>query len=284
MIEKIHGELITFLSEDMVTLNGFLVRRKGKACLIYVHGMGSGFYRQLPLVLSHELKSISTFSINTRGHDELTWLRKGKNRRQFLAGTGAERFEECVYDLGGAIRAMRKMGFQKFILAGHSTGCQKVAYYQYKRRDGRVKAVILFAPADDYGLREKNPATLKKAVSLSRKLKTSGKYDVPAAALEFFTPRRTLSVSDLKNVEARMFYYNGKLSEFSRIKAPVCALFGSEEQYADRAVEEYLQILADRTNSSNFRGIIIEGANHSFWELEKEAALAVAGWLREINV
>ncbi len=274
------GELVSFMAEDKLPLHGFLVRNNPKRCIINIHGMGGNFYSSPRIKYLAQLKRFSVFSMNTRGHDEISSTRKANGRKWIYTGTGTEKFEECVYDIKAAINVLWGMGFRSFVLMGHSTGCQKISYYQYKRNDKRVKALVLLGPADDYGLRkaEKN---FKETVALANRLEKAGKGSVPVAELGFFSPRRIMSVSDTRNAESRIFYYDGKLSEFSRIKTPICAVFGSGEEYKDRPVSKYLDILSRKTNSKNYKSIIIYGADHSFRGHEHETFSAIGKWLEE---
>ncbi|MCL5008527.1 MAG: alpha/beta fold hydrolase [Candidatus Marsarchaeota archaeon] len=277
------GELISFATEDRIPLHGFLVRNNTKKCIISVHGMGGNFYNSTRLAyFTKTLKGFSIFSINTRGHDELSSTKKINGKKWIYTGTGTERFEDCVYDISAAISMLWGMGFRQFVLMGHSTGCQKIAYYQYKRNDKRVKAMVLLGPADDYGLRKADKTEFRRAMSMVHSLEKIGKADIPVQELGFFSAKRTLSVSDLRNAEARMFYYDGKLAEFSRIRVPICAVFGSDEEYRDRPVDEYLDILSKNTHSKNYRSIIIYGAGHSFAGYEEETAKSVGKWLDEV--
>ena len=281
MQDTIRGELVSFATDDKIPLHGFLVRNDRKRCIINIHGMGGNFYSSSKTKYLAQLKEFSMFSINTRGHDEISSTKKVNGKKWIYTGTGTEKFEECVYDIKAAINVLWEMGFRSIVLMGHSTGCQKIAYYQYKRNDKRVKALVLLAPADDYGLRkaEKN---FKETVALAHRLEKEGKGKVPVAELGFFSSRRIMSVSDTKNAESRMFYYDGKLSEFSRIKAPICAVFGSGEEYRDRPVADYLDILSRKTNSRNYRSIIIDGADHSFHGYERKTFNEIGKWLSEV--
>ena len=178
----IEGRLVTFLAGDGLVLHGFLAEkgRPGR-CIVYVHGMSGNFYHSvLAKVLARKASKAgySTFMMNTRGHD---WMARGsafsgRKIKRVTIGTAVERFEDCVRDIDGALRFLKKRGYSEFVLAGHSTGCQKILYYQYKRKARGVKALIHLAPEDDYNL---NKRDLKKRwdrlVRKSRALSRSGK-------------------------------------------------------------------------------------------------------------
>lgn len=284
-----NGKLIAFLTPDKVILHGFLLGPKNSnTCIIYVHGMGSNFHDSpLPFSIAKKVakQNISVFAINTRGHDSVSFPDKkiGRHTKSFLAGTDFEKFEDCVHDISGAINSLKKIKFNKFILAGHSTGCQKVTYYQYKKKDRNVKGIILLAPGDDYNIsRRAHKRKFNGLVSKCRALvrRKMGSKVVPQ---NHFSARRFLSIADLKYVEARLCNYDGALSEFGKIQVPICAVFGSREQYAIKPVREYLEILKKKSHAPIYVSKIIKGARHSFNGQEDEVATSISSWLADVS-
>ncbi len=284
----VDGELIEFHAEDKALLHGFLMRPKyANTCLIWVHGMTGNFYRSsIPMALAKKLGNIgvAVFSINTRGHDLLSGTRfDSKKRDPKVIGTSLENFEESVFDISGAINAMKEKGFKRFILSGGSTGCQKITYYQYKRKDPRVKGLVLLAPVDDY---HSQKAELKKRfdkiVKMAKTLKSSRKSRVVLDDLNYLGVYRFLSVADTRNVEARLFNYDGPMTEFSSIKVPIYASFGSKEEYEVKPVHECIEILSKKTQSKSFSFSIIDGAAHSYRGFENNVASSIELWLLNI--
>ncbi len=283
----VQGRLVEFLTDDKVVLNGFLVgRRRSRRCVVYVHGMTGNFYggkTQFAIAKRIDRLGYSVFSINTRGHDAVSVIkvRKGRKLDRLMAGTDLERFEDSHLDIGGAISRLRKLGFREFVLAGHSTGCQKVTYYQYKTRDRGVKGLLLLAPADDNAIyRKEQGKRFEKVFRLAKEYVRQGKGNEPSKEVpSHYSPRRFLSLVDPKNVESRIFDYEGGMREFSKIKVPICAVFGSKEEYATKPVAQYLNILRNRTSSEDYVGAIIDGANHSFRNHNDVTSDFVAMWL-----
>ena len=284
------GEMVSFPTSDGLTLNGFLVgpRKRSARALIHVHGLrgrfyGSGFADALAREAAS--KGINFLSIETRGSYTSTGFRKRKGRKKvFLsAGGGFERFEDSVYDIAAAIRFIKRQGVRDVYLEGHSTGCQKITYYQYKRKDRRVKALILAAPADDYNITKHElgksfGSAVKAANSLYKKDRNT---EMPKKYLkEGFSVGRFLSFSDTRFVEARLFNYESRrLKEFGTIKHPILALFGDKEEHALKPVKEYMKILERDTSSKRFDYLIIKGADHRFAGKENRTAKAIITWL-----
>lgn len=274
------GELFSFSTPDEYILHAFLAkpRKQVKTCVVYLHGMCGNFYKGslVPFLRTESLRKGYAFcSMNTRGHDIIASSRR--NGSWVLFGTGVEHFEKCVQDIQGCMQALRKRGFQRFILMGHSTGCQKIAFYQYKRKDRSVRALVLLAPSDDYNYKKASSKNFAKEVALARKLIKQGKGEVPQEAFFWSTPKRLLSVADLKYAEARLFNYRGPMREFRAITTPMFATFGCDER-VDMDVADCLKILEARTTAPVFETLLHKG-DHSFKGHERTLAKKVFGWV-----
>ncbi len=285
------GKLVQFTTEDRLVLDGFLAGpRKSTRCIIYVHGMTGTFYgagkTRWEVAGRTRRAGFSFFSMNTRGHAAVAFIgRKGRGRERLAAGTWVERFEDSVLDIDGAIRRLREMGFSEFILAGSSTGCQKIIYYQYKRANRAVKGLLLLAPTDDYAAQLKELGRrFDPTVRLCRRLVREGMGDEPSALVPYhFSPRRFLSVSDLRNPEARIFHYGGTMREFSTVFTPVCAVFGRREEHATMPVTEYLKILRSKKRKGGFVGVVVDGAGHSFDGRAEILGDFVLRWIKSLG-
>jgi len=290
----IQGELITYHATDGIELQGFLVkskRRTGKV-VVHIHGLTGSFFknatvkRMIPYYLS---SGYDFFLINTRGHGTITpmYRVKGKKVKRIEIGTALEKFEDCVKDLRGVVNFIRKRGYKKIILQGHSTGCQKVTYYTYKTKGRRISAVVLLAPADDYNVAKKQlKRKWKYAVNFAKKmLKKKSKELMPTQMInnKRLSAWRFLSTNDLSNIEARVFNYELKnLREFSGMTLPVMVIFGTKEQYKTKPVRIYLQKLERLTRSKKFLAVEIPDANHDFRKHEAETAKAIIEWLNKV--
>ena len=89
-----------------------------------MHGLGSVFSSGQPLIRELSVRltraGIGYFKFNTRGHDVVA------GRGRTLAGAAFERFRDCVLDLRAVIAFARRRGYRRIVLAGHSTGANKV--------------------------------------------------------------------------------------------------------------------------------------------------------------
>ena len=270
---ELDGSLVELIvpGREAVRLDGFwrhgLQRRR--TLLLYVHGMGGDFHHSR---LKKELMSRCVAA----GYDFLSF-----NNRGARDGVATERFADCVADLDAAIRFGRGKGYRRFVLLGHSTGAQKIAWYQVRRRDPAVKAVVLIAPGDDYAIVQRNLGrSFRYWVRRAQELVRRGLGDerLPERC-QRFSARRFLSIADPAQVEARLFDYGGALREFGRIRCPVLTLFGSAEEYACIPVARMGAILRAKSRAQPFDFVVIEDADHGFHGHERKTAGHILAWL-----
>ncbi len=282
-------ELLKFRAKDGLKLHGLLVRSRNgnKSVVINVFGMTGDFFSwDLSWELARRLKgtSFDIFFANNRGMGIITAFEKGGKR--FSIGTAKERFEECEYDIKGAVDMLHKMGYRNIILQGHSTGCQKTTYYLYKTGDKRVKGLILLAPVDDYNItRKRLGRKFGEAVKYARGMIKKGRMDeaLPERFHKHFTAKRFLSFADKRNVEARLFNYDSYLKEFKGIDCKMFVVFGRGEEFATKPVAEHIRILKEATSSKEFDSKIIRDANHNFDGRHENLASEIINWLGGIE-
>lgn len=240
--------------------------------LVFVHGMGSNFYRS-------SLKKAFLEAAPALGLGILSFNNRGAER-----GTEDEKFSTCLADLDAAAEFARRRGHRKLVFAGHSTGCQKIVYWQARRRNPAVAGLVLLAPADDYAVNRRDLGRgFEKKVAWAKRMMARGRGDAPVTGLyERFTATRFLSLADDRAVEANIFRYAGPLTQFRRVKCPVLAVFGENEEFAAIPPAEMLAILRRQTYSRDFDDWLIPGADHGFKGCEAELALSVCQWVREL--
>lgn len=253
------------------TLDGFWTtgRRRAATLLIFVHGMGSNFYKS-------KFKKAFLATGPRRGIDVLTF-----NNRGCEGDVADERFTDCLADIDAALAFARQQGYRRVVLLGHSTGCQKITYHAARRRDPLVKGLILAALGDDLAIAQRDlgrtyPTWLAKA----RDLVARGKGDtkLPPKCLGF-TARRFLSAVDPTQTEARLFHLAGPMTTFRRVTLPMLAVFPENEPYACIPIREAATILQAKTRSRAFTSAIIPDADHSFHGQESTCAETCLRWI-----
>ena len=272
----VEGALVAFPAAGGRTprmLDGFYrpAPRKDAPLLAVVHGMGSNFYRSA-------LKKAFLEAAPAMGMGVLSFNNRGAER-----GTENEGFRTCLSDLDAAAEFARRRGHRRLVFAGHSTGCQKIAYWQAQRRNPAVAGLVLLAPADDWAVTRRDLGKgFERKVAWAKRQVAAGKGDALVAGLyERFTAARFLSLADARRTEANVFRYEGALTQFRRVTCPVLAVLGEDEEFAAIPPAEMLAILRRKTRSSDFDDWLIPGADHGFHGGEAELALAVCQWARE---
>lgn len=270
------GELVAFTAKGrrgkFRRLDGFYrCAKPGSPLLIFVHGMGSNFYRS-PLKKAF-LEQATAFGFSVLSFDNV-----GAG-----SGTEVEHFGDCVADLEAARAFARRRGHRRLVWVGHSTGCQKIAYWQAKCRPAGVAALVLLAPADDHAILQKNLGRrLAAKVAWAKRCVASGRPDEPVPGLyERLGARRFLSVADTARTEANLFRYDGALTYFRRIRCPLLAVFGANEEFSKIPPAEMLSILDQRTRSDDFSAWLVPETGHSFRGEEGNVAERVYRWALE---
>lgn len=287
-------DLQKITTRDGVVLAGGVVypKRKGTTAVVLAHGLMGKFYgwlpRMEPLVKGLASRGMAVALFNTRGHDvvstisyiQRTVLRKTEDRPLKIGGSATERFEDCVYDIRAMIDFFVRSGYRNIILAGHSTGANKVAYYQYKTKDPRVKKIVLLSPISDPAVaRREYGATLKAYLQNALRAVHRGdgdKFLMSTSSDPLLTPKRFLSLYTPGGAEDVFPYYNpkGNWRAMESIRVPLLTVVGNHDQFLDRDAGEYMEVFQQHVR--DFRGTIIAGADHSFNKREKELARAVA--------
>ncbi len=269
------GALVTLAATRRLRLDGFLVRppRTTRTLLVLVHGMGSNFYRS-------ELKKAFLDLAPAGGPAVLSFNNRGAER-----GTEDESFAGCLADIDAALRFGRKAGFRRFVLAGHSTGCQKIVHYQSLRRPADVVGLVLLAPADDFAIcRRDLGRRFGATVARARARVAAGRGREPVAGLhEVFSARRFLSLADRRRAEAAVFDYEGPMRAFRAIGIPVLAAFGAREEFAVMPVARMLDRLAALHPPGRVTTRAIPGADHGFHGRERRVAAVVRDWLLSLS-
>lgn len=283
--------LASIKTRDGICLDGIYVppKRKSKIALIWVHGLGSRF--SSGQTLTKELsalcqkQSIGYLKFNNRGHDEVNRDGRGKKK---LQGKAFEKFEDCVKDIRAVINFGRRTGFRKFILAGHSTGANKVLYYLHKTKDRRISGIILAAGLSDISAfgKETGMPELKRRVKIAERLARKDPALLVPESFGIFSRARYLSLFQPGRNEDTFPYHGlgGTWKALRNIRSPIAAVFGARDEYLDRPAKELIQILQENAlKTKKFSGIIIKGANHGFHEKERELSKAIIDWIKTNN-
>ena len=103
------GEIIKFLTEDNLELQGFLIDSGSAIGILHIPGLAGNFYENSFIEYIGDFckkRKIKFLSMNNRGHGYLNDLLKiENNENKFVTIGGAlEKFEECIIDIRTGIK------------------------------------------------------------------------------------------------------------------------------------------------------------------------------------
>jgi pimeloyl-ACP methyl ester carboxylesterase len=276
--------LVRTRTRDGLWLDGVMAEPRGRRrlALIWVHGLGSVFSSGQPLIraLSARLTraGLAYVKLNTRGHDLVA---RGGRR---LVGSAFERFGESVEDIRAAIALAGRAGYRRVVLAGHSTGANKVLHYAARVRDRRVRGLVLLGPVSDIAgeMKRIGPRELRRRVAVAERIARRDPDALVPRAFGFRSARRYLSLYRPGEAEDVFPYYraDARWSALRRVRLPLAAIVGGRDEYLDRRPAELLAAFArNATRARSFTGLVIPGARHGFQHHEDALARAVVRWI-----
>ena len=284
-MQRIPVSLVRVRTRDGVWLDGVVAepRRRRGAALVWVHGLGSAFASGQPLVqaLSARLDAagIAYFKLNTRGHD--TVARAGKR----LAGAAFERFGQSVEDLRAMVALARRAGHRTVILAGHSTGANKVLHYAARVRDRRVRGLMLLGPVSDIAGEAKRLGRreLRRRVAVAERIARRDPEALVPRAIGDWSARRYISLYRPGEAEDVFPYYrpHARWAALRRVRVPVAVIVGSRDEYLDRRPAELLEAFErNAIRARSFTGVVVPGAPHGFAGREDVLARTMVRWIQ----
>lgn len=288
--QKILGELVRITTKDGLELHSLLFEPKIKTdkVLIHVHGWTGNFYENkfIDFIAKEAIsKGFAFLTFNNRGAGMVQeFIKRNKSQVKYKKiGGSLEKFEECLLDISAAVNFIASRGYNKIVLEGHSSGCQKIVFYQYKSKDKKIKGLVLLAPVDDVGFTKRHFARkYKKALAIARKLANKNTQAMVPQWMAFspmFSAGVFLTVADPNSLSGRIFDYSGRLAEIRSMHLPVLAIFGSEDDYQIDP-DEKLGVLRKRLKECDT--ILIKQGTHGFVGCEKELSVSIGKWLENI--
>jgi len=267
-------EPVKIITGDGTELPGFLFEPsvKSQKAIIFIHGWKDE-------ILTNSFVRTIAEKAATSGIAALAFNNRGAGRLGAV-----EKFEDCILDIGAAIRLMAGRGYERIYLASHSTGCQKAAYYIHKGNN--VSGVAFIEPTDDIALARKElGGRYEKAIEVAKELVDSGKGNEMMPDWSLVGGRasaeRYLSMFSNERTEGRIFDFSGKLEIISQIKDYTLCIYGSKSQYSDDPGGKLERLMYKMENSSAY---LEEGAEHEFVGFEEKLAELIISWIREKDI
>lgn len=253
-------------------------------CVIFIHGMCQTILdNYFAIVCGNTLSknNIGFLYEHNRWHSiENDILMKDGSFKRY--GCMYEIFEDCILDIDLAINKAKELGYKKFILMGHSYGCNKLIYYYYKKHPNILGLILASAP-DMVGLqllRQKDYKTLIKEAKdnidngnptkIISNLIEDYMYMSSGTYYNWF--RENSNLDNLPVMGNSNNWY-----QFESINIPILTFSGALE--TDNYL--HLDLLKDKANScNNFEYKIIEDANHFYHNKESEISYLILNWIK----
>ena len=96
-----------------------------------------------------------------------------------------------------------------------------------------------------------------------------------------FSAKRYYEIFKPKSIEGNLFNYNKKLDALLKIKCPILAIFGKDEQNAVIKPQQMLEKIKQNSKHKLSKTALTKG-NHSFRGGEEELIRTVTVWLGKI--
>lgn len=254
-------------------------------CVIFIHGMCGTIIDNYFATIWGKLfaeKNIGFIYEHNRGHSiENDIVMKDETFKR--CGCMYEIFEDCIYDIDLAIDTAKNKGYKKFILLGHSYGCNKIIYYYYKKHPNVLGMILASAP-DMVSSHLANEPDHKKLLAEAKE------------NLDHREPMKLLHkmVEDYMYMSSGTYYNwyheNATLNnlpvisnpehweQFEIIDVPILTFSGSKE--SDYYL--HLDLLKDKAIAcKNFEFKIIENTGHTYRNKESEIGNLILEWINK---
>lgn len=291
-------EFVEIKTKDGLTLPGLFYKAKGRAVVIYLHGNGSSsvFYdetKNRPLALALAKKHISVLYFNNRGAHIIKKLnvRKNGEEKRKLFGMAYEKIKECVEDIDGAIAFLKKLSFDKFYLAGASTGANKICVYNFHRPKNPILKYVLLGGADDIGIYYKmlGKSNFWKFLKIAKNkiILKHGEQIFKELLPEIFSYKGFFEIAN-PDGDYNVFPFFEVLNEtkmsikklfrhYKSIKKPTLVVYGEKDEFAQDKIPKIIEIL--KKYQPDFTYKIISKADHGFKNRKNQLAEIIANWL-----
>jgi pimeloyl-ACP methyl ester carboxylesterase len=255
-----------------------------KTIFLNIHGTASNFYEEYFIeVLTEKLayQGISMLSTNNRGTGVYdAWQGNG---------AAVEKFSDCLIDIDSWIEFALEQGYEKIIFSGHSLGTEKITYYMIRgKHAGKISALVLLAPATSPGSEPLLVQDYEKKLEHARTLVQEGKGKVflDRNAYGGIMPKSAESYVDFSDLNPEfddaLPFHKKHLPSFAKIKIPILAVIGDQEEYTVIPITEALDLI--RKENSNGKTVQISNCDHDFQKNEEKLSEVLIRFLSENNL
>lgn len=262
--------------------------------IIFVHGLGGNAFSSHKLIVPLVDSKTAVITFSNRGHDQVASIKKIDNRKKkgysrITAGEAMEIFTDCVDDIQGVVNYVLSVSPKASIyLAGHSTGCQKSAYYLSRAGKQKfIKGVILLAPMSDYAamLKSDKNGNLKPAENFAKNLlKENQPQDLLPQEIwpDMVSAQRFLSLATPESQEEIFCYAVPDKSPvtYRKIKIPALVVLAEKDEYRDRPIKKIAGWFEKNSKSKKLSVNIVPSSPHNFYKYETQVLGVIKNFIQ----
>lgn len=258
---------------------------KKDICVIFIHGMCQTIVDNYFSVVCGNIlleNHIGFLYQHNRGHsiENDIQMRDGSYTR---CGCMYEIFEDCILDIDLAINKAKELGYKKFILMGHSYGCNKLIYYYYKKQPNILGLILASAP-DMVGLQLYRQNDYKELIKEAKENIDNGnptkllsnlfeEYMYMSSQTYYNWFRKNANLDNLPVMGNSENWH-----QFESIKVPILTFSGSNE--TDNYL--HLDLLKEKAkNCKDFTYKIINNTNHFYNDKEEQIGNMILDWIKK---
>lgn len=261
---------------------------KKDICVIFIHGMCQTIIDNYFAIVCGKTLSennIGFIYTHNRGHSiENDILMKDGTYARY--GCMYEIFEDCIYDIDLAIQTARDKGYKKYILMGHSYGCNKVIYYYYKKHPDILGMILASAP-DIVGLQLYRQKDYKELIKEAKEnIDNSNENKLLSNIIEDYMYMSSKTYYNWFNENSNLdnlpvMGNSDNWYQFESINVPILTFSGTEE--TDNYL--HLDLLKEKAKEcSKFEYKYIDHANHFYANKENDITNLILKWIDKIKV
>jgi hypothetical protein len=271
------------ITKDNFILEGlFFEADNREVAVIFIHGFPTNFCKDINLIKRMGSLGYSVLSLNTRGHDILSIIPKVDKGYEVI-GSAKENFEDCVFDIGGAIGFLKEKGYKKIFLMGISSGADKVGFYLSRNKESVVLGGIFISPGSNISIiRNELGEDFFKLREKALKCIDEGKGDELLFGLGMDFPvscKRFVSLYSEDSSE-NVFPFHNKNSDFpilAKIKETIFVALGEEDSFLEDP-KLLLKVLKSKLGGKSNEFKLFK-AEHSFDGVEEELVCQIKAWV-----
>lgn len=293
---KMITELVKFKNKTGLYLDGlYFSVPEADTVIVHVHGSFGNFYSNSfikTMAESYTNNKINFLSFNLTQHDgvaEAVRAQHGVECWEYI-GYSLSKYEECLYDISGAIAFVQSQGNNRIVLQGHSLGCNRILYYLSETHS--KYDIILLSPTNSKKIQELwiAPESIEHQINRLKEDKDNhfincrehGVHSANGVINDSidnspFIPISNLALlSLLENPSLDLINYV-YLNDYHKIN--LFSYLGGADEYQTDSIQDYINVF--NRSFSSFHYLYIDNGTHSFLHYENSVISEIIKWINK---